>query len=88
MIVIMPEGENSFYVNAYTEPKDRFEDYLINDLPNYIQQNYPIDRDNQAIDRHVQNHPRRILDGRLRRDYLGVETSRAFSIYDKHQRVD
>ncbi|MCP4581151.1 MAG: prolyl oligopeptidase family serine peptidase [candidate division Zixibacteria bacterium] len=49
MIVIMPEGELSFYVNAYAEPKDRFEDYLIIDLPKYIEEKYSIDPTNRII---------------------------------------
>ena len=49
MVVIMPEGELSFYVNAYTDPKDRFEDFLINDLLSHVRRNYSTDPDKQAI---------------------------------------
>lgn len=49
MVVIMPNGELSFYINAYNEPKDRFEDYLINDLPEYVEQKYSVDTGKQVI---------------------------------------
>jgi len=49
MIVVMPDGENSWYVNSAMEPNDRFEDYMVNDLPNYIQKAYSIDTTRQGI---------------------------------------
>jgi putative tributyrin esterase len=49
MIVVMPDGENSWYVNSATAPNDRFEDYIVNDLPNYIQKAYSIDTTKQGI---------------------------------------
>ena len=49
MIVVMPDGENSWYVNSAMEPNDRFEDYIVNDLPNYIQKAYSIDTTRQGI---------------------------------------
>lgn len=49
MVVVMPEGEMSFFINAYTEPKDRFEDYLIIDLQKYVNEKYSIDSVRQAI---------------------------------------
>lgn len=50
MIVIMPDGEvGSFYVNSYTEPQDRFEDYLVYDLPNFIQPKYATDTTRRSI---------------------------------------
>lgn len=49
LIVVMPDGENSWYVNSATEPQDRFEDYIVNDLPAYIQKLYAIDTTRQAI---------------------------------------
>ena len=49
IIVVMPDGENSWYVNSMTEPGDRFEDYLVRDLPNYIQKAYSIDTTKQGI---------------------------------------
>jgi tetratricopeptide (TPR) repeat protein len=49
MVVVMPEGEMSFFINAYNEPKDRFEDYLIIDLQKYINEKYSIDTSRQSI---------------------------------------
>jgi S-formylglutathione hydrolase FrmB len=49
MIIVMPDGENSWYVNSAMEPNDRFEDYMVNDLPSYIQKAYSIDTTKQGI---------------------------------------
>ena len=49
MIVVMPDGENSWYVNSAMDPNDRFEDYMVTDLPNYIQKAYSIDTTKQGI---------------------------------------
>ena len=49
LIVVMPEGETSFFINSLTEPQNRFEDYMIRDLSYYIQKNYSIDTTRQAI---------------------------------------
>lgn len=49
LIVVMPDGENSWYVNSATEPQDRFEEYIVNDLPTYIQKLYSVDTTRQAI---------------------------------------
>ena len=32
LILVMPEGDNSYYVNAREPPQDRYEDYIVNDL--------------------------------------------------------
>jgi len=32
MIIVMPDAENSWYVNSATVPQDKFEDYIIKDL--------------------------------------------------------
>jgi putative tributyrin esterase len=32
MIVVTPDAQNSWYVNSFTAPGDRFEDYIVNDL--------------------------------------------------------
>jgi putative tributyrin esterase len=39
-IIVMPEGENSWYVNNYADPKMRWEDYMIFDLIPYVDQHY------------------------------------------------
>ncbi|MDP2886002.1 MAG: alpha/beta hydrolase family protein [Ignavibacteria bacterium] len=49
LIVVMPDGENSWYVNSVLEPNERFEDYLVKDLRQYIQKLYSIDTTRQAI---------------------------------------
>jgi putative tributyrin esterase len=49
LIVVMPDAENSWYVNSFTEPNERFEDYLINDVPHYVQTMYSIDTTRQGI---------------------------------------
>jgi putative tributyrin esterase len=32
MIIVAPDAQNSWYVNSATVPRDRFEDYIVNDL--------------------------------------------------------
>lgn len=49
LIIVMPDGENSWYVNSMTEPNDRFEDYMVGDIPRYIQKLYSIDTTRQGI---------------------------------------
>jgi putative tributyrin esterase len=49
LIVVMPDGENSWYVNSTMESNDRFEDYLVRDIPHYVQKLYSIDSTRQAI---------------------------------------
>lgn len=36
-ILVMPEGENSYYANAVSRPQDRFEDYIVTDLVNDVE---------------------------------------------------
>jgi enterochelin esterase family protein len=49
LIVVMPDAENSWYVNSPFKTQDRFEDYLVTDIPRYIQENYSVDTSRQAI---------------------------------------
>lgn len=49
LIVVMPDAENSWYVNSSTVAQDRFEDYIMKDLPGSIQQQYSVDTTKQAI---------------------------------------
>jgi len=49
LIVVMPDAEGSWYVNSYTEPRDKFEDYIVNDVPYYIRRMYAVDTTRQAI---------------------------------------
>jgi S-formylglutathione hydrolase FrmB len=32
LILVMPEGDESYYVNSAERPQDRYEDYIVNDL--------------------------------------------------------
>ena len=49
LIVVMPDAENSWYVNSATVDQDRFEDYVMKDLPRHIQQRYSVDTAKQGI---------------------------------------
>ena len=40
VIIAAPQGDNSYYVNAALSPKDRYEDYLVNDLPGDLEAYY------------------------------------------------
>lgn len=40
VIIAAPQGDNSYYVNAALSPKDRYEDYLVNDLPGDLEAHY------------------------------------------------
>lgn len=43
LIVVMPDANDSWYVNWDTDPKQRYEDYIIKDLVAEIESNYRID---------------------------------------------
>jgi len=49
LIVILPDGENSWYVNSASAVQDRFEDYLVRDIPTYVNKMYSIDTTRQGI---------------------------------------
>lgn len=49
MIVVMPEARNSWYVNSRTDPDARFENYIMDDLPRFINSHFPIDTSREAI---------------------------------------
>ena len=51
LILVMPEGESSYYVNAAERPNDRFEDYIIRDLILDVESKFPValGRSNRAI---------------------------------------
>jgi S-formylglutathione hydrolase FrmB len=40
LIVVMPQGDDSWYVNAATVPQAKYEDYLLTDLRNEIETKY------------------------------------------------
>jgi len=50
-ILIMPEGNSSYYVNSATNEQDRYEDYIVKDLISDVEQRFPAaqTRDERAI---------------------------------------
>jgi putative tributyrin esterase len=48
-IIAMPDGGNSWYVNSLTDPRERYEDLITTDLPQYLRHRYSIDTAWQAI---------------------------------------
>ena len=50
-ILIMPQGDYSYYVNAVGRPADRYEDYILRDLVADAESRFPIaaGRENRAI---------------------------------------
>ncbi|HEU5413717.1 MAG TPA: alpha/beta hydrolase family protein [Candidatus Angelobacter sp.] len=40
-ILVMPEGNESYYVNSATNPQGRYEDYIIKDLISDVEQRFP-----------------------------------------------
>ena len=40
LIVVMPDASKSWYVNSATDPKARFEDYIVKDLVGYVDSHY------------------------------------------------
>jgi putative tributyrin esterase len=49
LILVMPEGESSYYTNARGRPKDRFEDYIVKDLIADVEARFPADPTKRAI---------------------------------------
>jgi putative tributyrin esterase len=50
-LLVMPEGENSYYTNSATRPQDRFEDYIVEDLIADVGKRFPAsaERRSQSI---------------------------------------
>lgn len=48
LIAVLPEGDNSYYVNAAEIHEDRYADYIINDVPNDVESHYPVARKREA----------------------------------------
>jgi S-formylglutathione hydrolase FrmB len=42
LILVMPEGDESYYVNAVERPQDRYEDYIVNDLMADVESKFPV----------------------------------------------
>jgi putative tributyrin esterase len=51
LILVMPEGNSSYYVNATARPADRYEDYVTQDLISDLEQKFPAatGQENRAI---------------------------------------
>ena len=51
LLLVMPEGESSYYTNAVDPPQDRFEDYITHDLISDVESHFPVaaGRANRAI---------------------------------------
>lgn len=51
LVLVMPEGNSSYYVNASERPRDHFEDYIVNDLIADAESKFPIavGRDHRAV---------------------------------------
>jgi putative tributyrin esterase len=49
LIIIMPEAKNSWYVNSKTISEARYEDYIVDELPKYINSVYRLDTTREAI---------------------------------------
>jgi putative tributyrin esterase len=51
LILVMPEGNSSYYTNSVQQPQDRYEDYIVSDLISDVESKFPaaIGRPNRAI---------------------------------------
>ena len=51
LLLVMPEGESSYYTNAVDPPQDRFEDYITHDLITDVESRFPAasGRTNRAV---------------------------------------
>ncbi|HKR95067.1 MAG TPA: alpha/beta hydrolase-fold protein, partial [Candidatus Angelobacter sp.] len=45
VILIMPEGNDSYYVNSADHPEERYEDYIVYDLIADVESRFPVARD-------------------------------------------
>lgn len=51
LILVMPEGNSSYYTNSADHPQDRYEDYIVHDLIADVEQRFPaaVGREHRAI---------------------------------------
>ncbi len=51
LILVMPEGDESYYTNSAEHPQERYEDYIVNDLIADVEKRFPVaaNRANRAI---------------------------------------
>ncbi|MGE5321249.1 MAG: alpha/beta hydrolase [Actinomycetota bacterium] len=45
LILVMPQGDSSYYVNSARNPQGRYEDYVVKDLITDVEQRFPAARD-------------------------------------------
>jgi len=48
LLLVMPQGDDSYYVNAASRPDDRYEDYIIDDLADDVSNRFPARTDRQG----------------------------------------
>ena len=48
MIAVIPEGDNSYYVNAAEIPQDHYADYIVRDIPDDVESHYPVAKKREA----------------------------------------
>jgi S-formylglutathione hydrolase len=51
LILVMPEGDSSYYMNAAGKPEDKYEDYFVHDLITDVEARFPAaqSRENRAV---------------------------------------
>jgi len=51
LILVMPEGNSSYYTNSADHPRDRYEDYMVHDLIADVERRFPAaaDRSHRAV---------------------------------------
>lgn len=49
MIVVLPDADNSWYVNSLADPSKRYEQYLLDDLRKHVESRYKIDTTRRGI---------------------------------------
>jgi len=42
VLLVMPEGNSSYYINAVDPPADRYEDFIVNDLISDVESRFPV----------------------------------------------
>lgn len=47
-LLVMPQGDYSYYTNAALRPQDRYEDYIVRDLPADVEARFPARADREA----------------------------------------
>jgi len=49
LIIVMPQADNSWYVNSMAVRSERYEDYLIGDLERFVRSRYSVDTARESI---------------------------------------